>query len=128
MAKIDPKRGEVWKLRKVKTVGQEIGKGRRVVVMNVRKAGRQEMRIIIPITTGRDNYDNLFWMTRIPSDSANGLDHDSFADASQIQAVSLKRFSEQTGVIQSQELLDKMAAAIVLSVGYSPGNRKRKRR
>ena len=125
MGKHDPRRGEIWKVRFDRTCGQEI---RRVVVMNIPKTGRVEMRIVVPITTGHERFENLFWMTRIRADSANGLEHDSFADVSQIQSVSLKRFIERTGVVESQESLDKISAAIAFSVGYSHKKRKRKRK
>ena len=86
------------------------------------------MRILVPITTGRENYDNLAWMIRVNADSANSLDHDSFADASQVQPASLKRFVELMGFIHSQILLDRIAAAIALCVGYSPKSRRSKRK
>ncbi len=86
------------------------------------------MRILVPITTGQEQYEHLAWMIRLTPDAANGLDHVSFADASQVQPASLKRFSEKMGVIQSQSLLDKVAYAIALCVGYSPSGRKRRRK
>lgn len=119
MSAVNPKRGDIWKVRSDKTVGQEIRKGRRVLFMNVPRAGRKEMRIVVPITTGEEKYNTVFWMTRIRADSTNRLDHDSFADASQMQAVSLKRFTEQMGVIESQKQLDLVSAAIALCIGYS---------
>lgn len=128
MGVIDPKRGEIWKVTFDKAVGQEIRKPRRALVMNMPKAGRKEMRILVPITTGHERFDNLSWMVRVRADTANGLDHDSFADASQVQPASLKRFIEQMGVIQSQSLLAQISAAIALCVGYSPKKRGRKRR
>lgn len=128
MGLINPVRGEIWKVSFDKAVGQEIRKPRRSLVMNVPKAGRKQMRILVPITSGQENFNNLAWMVRINKDSANGLDHDSFADASQVQPASLKRFVEKMGVVQSHDLLDKVAAAIALSVGYSPTGRKRRRK
>lgn len=86
------------------------------------------MRLIVPITTGNEKYANLFWMTRIQADSANGLQHDSYADASQIQSASVKRFSQQLGVIQSQRVLEKIAASIGLSVGHPPRKSSKSRR
>lgn len=127
MPSIDPVRGDIWRIKSNRTSGQEIRKERHFVVMNAPKAGRQKMRIVVPITTGRESHENLFWMVRILADASNRLDHDSFVDASQIKAVSVRRFIEQTGVLESHAQLDKIAAAIALCVGYSPQNRKRKR-
>ncbi len=128
MGLINPTRGEIWKVSFDKTVGQEIRKTRGSVVMNVPKAGRKQMRILVPITSGHENFNNLAWMVRINKDSANGLDHDSFADASQVQPASIKRFIEKMGVVQSNDLLNRIAAAIALSVGYNPTGRKRRRK
>lgn len=50
MGLINPTRGEIWKVSFDKTVGQEIRKTRGSVVMNVPKAGRKQMRILVPIT------------------------------------------------------------------------------
>ena len=128
MEPVNPGRGDIWRIKSNRTTGQEIRKERHMIVMNVPKAGRQKMRIVAPITTGCESHENLFWMVRIRADTSSGLDHDSFVDASQIQAVSVNRFIEQTGVLESQVYLDKIAAAIALCVGYSPKNRKRKRK
>ncbi len=128
MVVINPARGEIWRVTFDAAIGQEIRKSRRALVINVPKAGRKEMRIVVPITTGQAKYNNLAWLIRINADSANGLDHDSFADASQAQPASIKRFVEQMGVIQSQALLDKISAAIALCVGYTPKNRRKRRK
>ncbi len=45
-----------------------------------------------------------------------------------MQAVSLKRFTEQMGVIESQKQLDLVSAAIALCIGYSTKKRKGKRK
>ena len=128
MQSTNPERGDIWNVKSSSTSGQEIRKDRHVVVMNVPQAGRQKMRIVVPITTGRESHENLFWMIRIRADTSNSFDHDSFVDASQIQGVSVLRFGEQIGVLESQKQLEKIAAAIALCVGYSPQNRKRKRK
>ena len=128
MAKFDPRRGEIWNVRFKSARGQEIRKARPSLVINAPKAGRKEMRIIVPITTGQEKYVNLAWMVRILADSANGLDNDSFADASQVQPASLKRFVDRKGLLQSQSVLDKNSEAVALCVGYDPSRRKRRRK
>ena len=128
MAKFDPRRGEIWNVRYKSARGQEIRKARPSLVINAPKAGRKEMRIIVPITTGQEKYVNLAWMVRILADSANGLDNDSFADASQVQPASLKRFVDRKGLLQSQSVLDNISEAVALCVGYDPSRRKRRRK
>lgn len=82
--------------------------------------------LLYQLLHGEEKYNTVFWMTRIRADSTNRLDHDSFADASQMQAVSLKRFTEQMGVIESQKQLDLVSAAIALCIGYSNEEAQRK--
>lgn len=96
--------------------------------MNVPRVGRDRMRIVVPITTGDDRHEHLFWMTRIRRDSTNGLEHDSFADASQIQAVSLKRFTSQVGALRLPAQLDYVADAIALCIGHGKSKNKRRRK
>jgi len=124
----DPRRGEIWRVRFDRTLGQEIRKERRALVMNVPGVGRDKMRIVVPITTGDERYEYLFWMTRIRKDSTNGLEHDSFADASQIQAVSLKRFTSQVGALRLPAQLDSVADAIALCIGQGKNKKKRRRK
>ncbi|MCE2473027.1 MAG: type II toxin-antitoxin system PemK/MazF family toxin [Anaerolineae bacterium] len=128
MDAIDPQRGEIWKVRFDKTLGQEIRKERRALVMNVPRVGRDKMRIVVPITTGDERFEHLFWMTRIRRDSTNGLENDSFADASQIQAVSLRRFSSQVGALRLPAQIDSVADAIALCIGQGKNKKKRKRK
>lgn len=128
MGVIDPVRGEIWKVNFDRAIGQEIRKPRRSLVINVPRAGRKHMRILVPITSGQEKFNNLAWMVRINRDSANGLEHDSFADTSQVQPASLKRFVEKMGVVQSHDILDKVAAAIAISVGYSQKSSKKRRK
>lgn len=123
----DPRRGEIWKIRFDKTVGQEIRKERYALVINVPKAGRDKMRIVVPIATGDQRFDHLYWMTRNRRDSTNGLDHDSFVDASQIQAVSLKRFTGRAGSLRHQDQLDRIADAVALCIGLRTSKNRRKR-
>ena len=129
MARIDPKRGEIWRVKFPQRKGQEIGKERPAVVMNAHGAGRADMRIVIPITTGRPSFTNYYWMTGIRASLTNGLQHDSFADASQVQAVSLERFgAARVGIIDTLKLQEKVAASVALAVGHRPRSGKRKRK
>lgn len=128
MDAIDPQRGEVWKVRFDRTLGQEIRKERRALVINVPRVGRDKMRIVVPITTGNERFEHLFWMIKIRKDSTNGLENDSFVDAAQIQAVSLKRFTSQVGALRLQAQLEKVADAIALCIGHGTSKKKRKRK
>ena len=119
MALITPRRGEIWNIRFDPSIGDEIRKDRRAVVMNVEKAGRLKLRMVVPITTGNLGFRKLFWMVEILADSKNGLDHDSYADAFQFKSVSTDRFINRTGFIADPTKINDIASAIVLCIGYS---------
>lgn len=112
-------RGDVWNVNFDPQVGQEIRKVRPAVVMNIPTAGRLPLHIVVPITTGSANFNNYFWMVAIPATTANGLGHDSFADAFQIKSISVNRFVDKRGLLTSIQL-DEISAAIVLCIGYKP--------
>lgn len=119
MAVSDPQRGEIWIVTFREAIGQEIRKTRPALVINMPKYGRKELRIVVPITTGHENYANLAWMISVKADSANSLDHDSYADASQVQPASMKRFVNKLGTVQDSKVMNQIAAAVALCVGHS---------
>lgn len=119
MATIEPKRGEIWDIQFDPAKGQEIRKIRPAVVLNIEKAGRLALRIVVPITTGRESFKRLFWMVNIPADMTNGLDHDSFADTFQVKSVSVDRFKKLRGVLTPSQIKD-ITAALILCIGYAP--------
>ena len=119
MPPINPAKGEIWKVEFDPARGAEINKIRPALVMNIAKAGRLPLRMVVPITTGNAGFRNLFWMVEIAADSGNGLSHASFADAFQFKSVSVDRFLVRLGEIRSQKLLHDIASAIVLCIGYT---------
>lgn len=118
MAAINPKRGEIWQVNFDRTRGDEIHDPHPALVMNVKDAGRLELRMVVPITTGNPGFVKHFWMVGIRANATNGLNHDSFLDAFQFKSVSVERFKYRRGRIISQKLLDEVIAAIVLCIGY----------
>ena len=119
MANIDPKRGEIWYINFDKTRGDEISNPHSALVMNVEDAGRLELRMVVPITTGNPGFLKHFWMVGIRANPTNGLDHDSFLDTFQFKSVSLERFKYRRGYIKSHKLLNEVLAAIALCIGYN---------
>jgi len=81
MPPINPAKGELWNVKFDPATGAEINKIRPALVMNIAKAGRLPLRMVVPITTGNAGFRKLFWMVEIAADPSNGLSHDSFADA-----------------------------------------------
>ena len=117
MSNIDPKRGEIWHINFDRTRGDEMSDLRPALVVNVKDAGRLNLRMVVPISTGNPGFNKHFWMVGIRANSSNGLGHDSFLDTFQLKSVSLDRFQYRRGHITSKKLLNDVLAAIALCIG-----------
>lgn len=112
-----PQRSEIWLVRFDPTVGSELQKTRPAVVVNEDSIGRINMRIVVPITSWKPDFEFYPWMIRFPVTRRNGLAKSSGADASQVKAVSVKRFEKKLGIVTRSEL-EEIVAGIVLCIGY----------
>ncbi len=112
-----PRRGEIWYVRFDPTVGSEIQKTRPAVIVNEDAIGRTNMRIVVPVTGWKSEYEFFPWVIRLPASKKRGLSKASAADASQVKAVSVKRFTAKAGLVRAAELSE-IVAAIALCVGY----------
>ena len=116
-----PERGEVWRVRLDPTEGDEIGKIRPAVVINLNSMGRLNLRVVVPITDWKDRYENYQWMTMLEPDIANGLSKRSGADSFQTRSVSISRFVTRLGKLSETDLQD-IADATALMIGFElPG-------
>lgn len=113
---ISPQRGEVWLVCFDPTIGAEIQKTRRAVVVSVNSVGKLPLRIVVPVTGWDIKYENMPWIVRIPKTDSNSLIKDSAADCYQVKSVSLQRFSRKLGNLSSAKL-DEVCAAIQLCIG-----------
>jgi mRNA interferase MazF len=113
----DSQRGEVWAVRFDPSEGDEIRKIRPAVVMSVQGAGRMQLQIVVPITGWQPQFVQYFWMVNLPPTTDNGLTKESAADSFQIKSLSITRFQNRLGQLDS-DTLDEIAAAIALCVGY----------
>ena len=111
-----PQRGEVWRVEFEPSRGAEIRKTRPAVVMNVATAGKLALRIIVPITGWQPPFERVFWHVRIEPDDTNGLDKVSSADAFQVRSLSLERFVDRIGELNSEQVTA-IAQAISVVVG-----------
>jgi len=114
---VSPCRGEVWRVKFDPTKGNEIAKSRPAIVVSSDAVGKLAIKIVIPVTTWKDNFASNIWMVRLEPDESNGLNNVSTADALQIRSVSLERFVEKLGQVSS-EVLDDITAAIAIVVEY----------
>jgi len=98
-------------------MGSEIQKTRPAVVINENFVGRTEMRIVVPVTKWKPWHQGWPWMIPLRSNSTNGLENDSSADASQVKSVSVERFEDRTGEVTGSQL-ERILSAIILCIGY----------
>ena len=70
---VNPQRGEVWRVQLDTTLGDEMGKTRPAVVMNVAEVGRLALRIVVPLTGWRPEFTQWPWMVPLVPIAKNGL-------------------------------------------------------
>ncbi|MBI2301089.1 MAG: type II toxin-antitoxin system PemK/MazF family toxin [Armatimonadetes bacterium] len=99
----DPHRGEVWVADLEPTVGDEIRKQRRVVVVGSDVAGVLRLRIVVHLTAWRDDFSLLAWMVPlIPRGTT--ITKPVAADCYQIRSISIDRFTERMGCLAEAEM------------------------
>ena len=113
-----PQRGEIWLIHFDPSVGDEIRKLRRAVVLSLNQIGRLQLRIVVPVTGWDDAYEERPWMVPLEPSRRNGLTKPSAADGFQVKSVSLERFARRVGHLE-EPWLEEIAAAVALCVGFS---------
>lgn len=99
------------------TVGTEIKKTRRAVIVNDDAIGVLPLKIIVPLTEWKDRYSVAPWMVKLSPDSTNMLEKNSAADAFQVRSISQERFLRRMGNIPEESMnLISQALAIVLGL------------
>lgn len=120
MSKVsNPKRREIWLVNLNPTKGSEIRKERPCAVIGIERYMRPQMIIAVPITGWKSKYSKDFSMINIKDDNISGLDKESAADASQLRAMSTKRFVHRIGKLSKLQL-EETVAAVVLCIGFEP--------
>ena len=115
-SQVDPKRGEIWRVDLNPTVGSEIKKVRPCVVIQRNNWGKLPIRIVVPITGWKPQFDRYPWMIQIVADTRNGLDKASSIDALGVRSVSVERMLSKIGTIQSS-FTDDIATAVARCIG-----------
>lgn len=111
-----PRRGDIWLVDFDPAVGAEIQKSRPALVISVDTIGRLPLRMIVPITDWKPQYEHYPWFVELPESPINGLARDSGADAFQTKSLSLSRFVRLLGTVTAAQL-DEVASAVALCVG-----------
>jgi mRNA interferase MazF len=110
-------RGEVWRINLDPTIGAEIRKTRPVIIVSDDEIGILPLKVIVPVTDWNERYNEAVWMTKIESNSENGLSKTSAADAFQVRSVSQERFVEKLGKVSNEDLAEiTESLALVLNI------------
>ncbi len=87
----NPKKGEIWIVRFDPSIGAEIRKTRRAVVVNDDKIGNLRLLIVVPVTGWNEGYKSIVWQVYLAKSRQNNLDKKSSADTSQVKSISVNR-------------------------------------
>lgn len=117
MANDSPTRGDVWLVRLPRAVEADLQRDHPVVVISSPALEVVPVRIIVPLTTWRDEYEGRINKLRVGADDRNGLDADSAADFLQVRSVSTERFLRRIGILEADEV-EEIAAGVAIAVDY----------
>lgn len=117
MANDSPTRGELWLVRLPRAVGAELQRDRPAVVISSPALDALPVRIVVPLTTWRDQFEGRINKLRIEADDWNGLHTPSAADVLQVRSVSTERFLKRIGALEADEV-EEIAAGVALAVDY----------
>lgn len=98
------KQGEIWEINLSPTVGAEIKKKHPAVIISDDAIGLLPLRVIIPVTQWKKNFEGALWMVKIDPNAHNNLKKPSAIDCFQIRSISIKRFLNKIGDISSKTL------------------------
>ncbi len=112
-----PKRGEVWRVNLDPTIGAEIKKIRPVIVISSDAVGKLPLKLVVPITEWKDQFEDNIWHVKLEAAPGTGLSKISTADTLQMRSVDTQRFVERAGVLPA-DVLEEIAAAIAAVVEY----------
>jgi mRNA interferase MazF len=112
------KQGEVWQINLDPTIGAEIQKTRPCVIVSDDALGKLPLKVIVPITDWKDNFEKAVWMVKLIPGNDNGLEKVSCADCFQVRSVSQSRLLRKLGSIsKSEQIHIQNSLALVLSIG-----------
>ncbi len=91
--------GEIWMVNFEPSVGSEIQKLRPAIVVNDDRIGRFGIKIVVPITQWKEQYNDYPWIIKIIPDDINGLAKESSIECFQIKSFVVDRFDKKIGEI-----------------------------
>lgn len=75
------------------------------------------MRIIIPITSWQEKFENRPFMVKISTTSENKLTADSAGNVLQVRSISTERFVNRIGKT-SKDILKELLAGLIICIDY----------
>jgi mRNA interferase MazF len=119
MAKISTnmKQNEIWLVSLEPTIGAELRKTRPCIIVNDDAVGVLALKIIVPITDWKNQYNNTPWMVNLAPNVSNGLQKESAADCFRVRSLSQNRFIRKIGKLTFDEFKEiKLALSTVFSL------------
>lgn len=114
----EAKRGEVWTVKLDPTVGAEMKKPRRAIIISSDGLNSLPIRLVVPTTGWKQYHENNLWHIPIEPTVKNGFEKKSTADVLQTRCVSTKRFIEKKGRI-SAEIMEEIVAALAAIIEHA---------
>ena len=104
MEMISMKQADIWEIDLSPTIKADIRKVRPAVIINDDAIGVLPLRVIVPITGWKDQFQDAPWMVKLEPEPNNNLKKISLADCFQIRSVSTLRFVRRIGTISIENL------------------------
>ncbi len=98
------KRSEIWRINLDPSVGAEMQKTRRCVIVNDDAVGVLPLRVVIPITEWKERYNSAPWMVKLEMNKQNQLTKTSAADCFQVRSVSTDRIVDKVGELSESDM------------------------
>lgn len=113
-------RGEIWLINLDPPYGKEMGKRRPAVILNNDgMRGSLDFRIVAPITSWKNHFENLSFFVKIEPNSTNSLNNISGVNVLQLRSIDTKRFMRKLGQLKTEELEEiENALYIVLKLPF----------
>lgn len=98
------KRSEIWIVNLDPTIGSEIKKSRPAVVISSDDIGKLPLKLISPITSWKEYFEDNIWHIKILPDNINGLTSVSAVDVLQTRCIDSARLIRKLGELKPAEM------------------------
>lgn len=106
-------RGEVWRMSLAKKVSGDESHFRLVVIVSSDALGALPLKVVVPLTSWKEEYSSAPWMVRVPPVLHSGLEEAMSADALQVRSVSIARLVKRMGELPAS-FISQIASAVTL--------------